>query len=172
MSRNLEEKQIAQIIQTSESSDSEVIQRVKSGMRDEYRILVTRHQDALYRLLLRQTGDSGVAHDLAQDTFIRAFSSLSSFREDSTFSTWITRIALNLSNNYFASRTYKERKRTLQNASQQEPHVSAGVEIEQKLVLLREFISELKPKYRDAITLCGLEKKSYEEAASILKIPV
>ena len=48
----------------------------------------------------------------------------------------------------------------------------APARIEERLSLLREFISELKPKQRSVVLICGLEKKSYEEAALILKIPV
>jgi len=155
---------------TLEGTDSEVIARVLKGAKEDFRILVSRHQDTLYRMLLRQTGDSAVSHDLAQESFLRAYTKLGTFRGDSLFSTWLTRISINLANNYFASKEYRERRRKIA----AEPGNSGPdvAHLEQRLLLLREFIAELKPKYREVISLCGLEKKSYEEVALILNIPI
>lgn len=150
--------------------EAEVISRVVSGEKEEFRKLVLRYQEQIYRMMLRQTGDSGVAKDLAQETFLRAFQNLSSFRGEASFSTWITRIAINLANNYFKSRAYRERSRiTLHVAEAPFPSDS---EIEERLLKLREFIGDLKPIYRNVVVLCGLERKSYEEASEILSIPI
>ena len=154
-------------------SDLELVKTILAGEQSSYSVILKKYQDTIYRMLLRQTGDTGIASDLAQETFIRVYEKLGSFRGDSALSTWITRIALNLANNYFSSKDYKERKRNVGPVSpDQTLQADEILADEKKLALLREFIGELKPKQRSVLLLCGLERKSYEEAAVILKIPV
>jgi RNA polymerase sigma-70 factor, ECF subfamily len=150
--------------------DGEIIRRVISGDREEFRLLVVKYQEQIFRMLLRQTGDTAVSRDLCQETFLAAFRALQGFKGESKFPTWLTRIALNLAKNYFRSKAYRERRIAM------EPEIShqsdQKEEVEERLLKLREFIADLKPIYRDVIVLCGLEKKSYEEASAILQIPV
>ena len=157
---------------SEELTELKLIPRILQGETSGYSIILARFQDSIYRMLLRQTGDSAIAADLAQETFIKAYEKLSSFRGESTFSTWLTRIALNLANNYFSSKEYKQNRKSIGPISQNISEDIAPARIEERLSLLREFISELKPKQRSVVLICGLEKKSYEEAALILKIPV
>jgi len=137
-----------------------------------YSVILNTFQDTIYRMLLRQTGNSEIASELAQETFIRAYEKLNTFRGESTFSTWLIRIALNISNNFFSSKAYKETQRASGPVGTNFSKEVSTDGIEERLELLREFINELKPKHRSIVLLCALEKKSYEEAATILKIPV
>lgn len=113
------------------------------------------------------------ARDLAQEVFIKAYLGLKSFRFASTFSTWILRITLNTTNNYFSSRHYKEREASL--PFQAEMHGQTAEDVPQfnegLLAHLQSGIASLRPKLRDVVVLCGLENKSYEETAQILGIP-
>lgn len=70
--------------------------------------LVTEHSDALRRFLLSLTlGDAALTDDLAQDTFLKAWLQLRTFRGMARFRTWLFRIAVNEYNNYYRSRRYE-----------------------------------------------------------------
>lgn len=124
---------------------------------------------------MRQVGDRSIADDLTQETFLKAYTKLSSFRSESRFSTWLVRIALNTTKNYFNSRAYKQRRANMEINETQLPAASEGridAWTEERLTHLRSKISELPEKFRDTLVLVGLEGKSYDEAALILSIPV
>ena len=79
--------------------DRPLIARVLAGEAAAERELYDRHVDRVYRLTYRMAGESDLARDFTQDTFIRAFSRLSEFRGDSAFSTWLTSIAVSVALN-------------------------------------------------------------------------
>ena len=158
------------------ASERDTIIRVRNGDRDDFAILVRNHETRVFTMILRQVGDREVARELAQETFLRAYRGLPQFRFDSSFSTWIIRIALNLTNSYFSSRRFKESQRTL---SLEEEQSSSSLTEDQNSALqstniaqLHSIIGSLKPKFREVLVLCGIEEKSYEEAAAILGIPI
>lgn len=80
-------------------NDSEIIRLILSGDRQIFRMLVEKHQSMVFRTCMGFLHDKEDAEDLTQDIFIQAFQSLNSFRSDSSFSTWIYRIAVNASLN-------------------------------------------------------------------------
>src|SRR5215469_1460106 len=75
--------------------EAEAIRRVLSGDRDAYRVLMDRNLRSVHRITFRITGNEADAEEAAQEAFLRAYNKLPSFRQDSAFSTWITRIAMN-----------------------------------------------------------------------------
>lgn len=74
---------------------SDPIQRAQAGDPDAFRILYEGHVGRIYALCLRLAGDAARAEELVQDTFVRAWEKLPSFRGDSAFGTWLFRIAVN-----------------------------------------------------------------------------
>jgi RNA polymerase sigma-70 factor, ECF subfamily len=154
---------------------SELIRRILAGDKDEFRHLVAAFQDRVYSLLMRQTGDAAVSHDLAQEVFVRAYRHLASYRGDAEFTTWLTRIAINVANNWFSSRPYKERNRTI--SLDFEKYKESGEQQEAVLdeadaAMIRDAVAALKPHYREVVALCSFEGKSYAEAADLLGIPI
>ena len=87
-------------------SDGEVVRQVLAGKRELFQVLVTRYKGQVFSMILRQVGDHAVADDLAQETFVKAYLNLKSFRYESKLSTWLVRIALNTTNSYFSSRRF------------------------------------------------------------------
>lgn len=157
-----------------ERTEAEIVRGARKGSRDDFRLLVLAYQDRIFSLIMRQVRDHAAAKELAQDVFLRAYRGLPSFQERSSFSTWLTRIALNVANSYFSSRRFKERQRT----TFLDPQKFDGFPVtceepspEESLQKLQGCIHKLKTLYRDAITLCFLEGKAYAEAAEILEIP-
>lgn len=76
-------------------SDAWLVERVVDGDRDAFAVLVRRHQDSVYGLALRLTGDPEVAADVAQEALIRAWRALPGFRGDAALTTWLYRITVN-----------------------------------------------------------------------------
>lgn len=76
-------------------SDAEIVQAVLGGDVNAFEALVLRYQKKVYNTVLRLTGDSVQAEDLSQEVFLKIFRGLSSFRGESSFSTYIYRVAAN-----------------------------------------------------------------------------
>src|SRR5271154_2288443 len=78
-----------------DKAEKEAIRDVLAGNRDAYRVLMDRHFGPVTRIAFRIPGNEADAEEAAQEAFLRAYNKLSSFRQDSAFGTWITRIAMN-----------------------------------------------------------------------------
>lgn len=79
------------------TNDQYYIDRVLLGDTDAFRVLVDRYKDMVYTLTLRMVKNREEAEEVAQDTFVKMYKSLSKFKGDSKFSTWVYRIAYNTS---------------------------------------------------------------------------
>jgi RNA polymerase sigma-70 factor, ECF subfamily len=78
-----------------DKAETEAIRDVLAGDRDAYRVLMDRHFCSVNRITFRITGNEADAEEAAQEAFLRAYNKLAGFRQDSAFSTWIMRIAMN-----------------------------------------------------------------------------
>jgi RNA polymerase sigma-70 factor (ECF subfamily) len=78
-----------------EGADRDLIEGCRRGERDAFRALFETYQDKIYSIALRFSGDEALAMDIAQDTFLKLFSSMAEFRGDSTFGTWVYRLVVN-----------------------------------------------------------------------------
>lgn len=78
------------------ASDNELIARFLSGDRAAFDELVIRHQKRVYATAYRMVANAEVAEEIAQETFVRAFKGLGSFRRKAGFGTWLYRITMNL----------------------------------------------------------------------------
>jgi len=150
-----------------------LIERICQGERNAYENLVVQYEGMVYSMLLRQTGDVLIARELTQETFIKAYFALKTFRRNSRFSSWLIRIALNTSATYFSSARYKMALRSVPIDARMNLTTTDGEtrELEQDLKELRKCIARLNDKYRAVLTLCSFEGKSYREASQILEIP-
>jgi RNA polymerase sigma-70 factor (ECF subfamily) len=77
------------------SSDEELVELARGGGENAIRALIKRNNQRLFRVARAVVRDDGEAEDIVQEAYVRAFTKLHSFRGDSSFSTWLTRIALN-----------------------------------------------------------------------------
>lgn len=82
-------------LKSDECDDLELVAHARAGSEDAVRVLIKRNNRRLFRIARAVVRDDGEAEDIVQETYVRAFTKLHSFRGDSSFSTWITRIALN-----------------------------------------------------------------------------
>jgi RNA polymerase sigma factor (sigma-70 family) len=76
-------------------SDTAIIELVLEGKKDSFRYLVDRHKDKAFNLAFRICGNREEAEEIAQDSFLKAYRSLNSFKRQSSFATWLYRIVYN-----------------------------------------------------------------------------
>lgn len=89
---------------SDQSDDAALVEAARAGRRDAFDLLVVRHRRAVYRVCYRFAGNHEDASDLTQETFIKAFQALQSFKGGSTFFTWLYRIAVNKTMNFLKQR--------------------------------------------------------------------
>jgi len=79
----------------AEGTERELVQACQRGERDAFRALFEQYRNKVYSIALRFSGDQAAAMDIAQDTFVKLFSSIRDFRGDAGFETWIYRLVVN-----------------------------------------------------------------------------
>ncbi|MCS0658997.1 sigma-70 family RNA polymerase sigma factor [Massilia terrae] len=164
-------------------SDQLLVRLAQDGSGPAFDTLVLRYRRQLVRQVLPLVRDNSEAEDIVQDALVSAFSSLRNFRGDSSFFTWLYRIAIN-SAKYSRLRSSRRLPLISDIADQddQERLVSEQfieletpesiLESQQLLHLLSVAIDELSADYRDALLLRELEGLSYEEIAERMHCPV
>ncbi len=160
----------------SGEDERKVIERVKAGHTDEFRALVLAHQNQIFAVIMRSIGDESVAQELTQDVFVRAFRALSTFRFEARFSTWLVRIALNVTRSHCDSKWHRCQRRTIPLDSLPADSLPAedGMDGIDGFALRRlEWVTTmLSAKLREVFVLCALEQRSYAEVAEILSVPI
>src|SRR5213596_244359 len=87
--------------------DQHLVKRAQGGDLEAYDELIRRYQERIYATIYHMTSNHEDANDLAQETFIKAYRALNSFKGDSSFFTWIYRIAVNKTINFLKGRKNK-----------------------------------------------------------------
>lgn len=129
-------------------TERDLIDRASRGDKGAFAVLVRTHQDEVYSLARRLTGDPHLAADVAQETFIRAWRGLPRFRGDSRLSTWLYRITVN------TSRTHKRRANRYSGPSLDEFHHIPAPEDASHPVFAGENL-ELRDRLRNALDRLG-----------------
>ncbi|MFQ6093645.1 MAG: RNA polymerase sigma factor [bacterium] len=163
-------------ISESKEADGELVQRAKEGLLPAFDELVLRYRKNVYAIAFGMTRNHSDADDLAQETFLRAYEALDSFKPGYEFRTWLFRIAVNLSINCLKRKgrlleTSLEERVGLETAAPATPH-NPGSEMEQKELggKIEEAVEQLSPKLRSVFLLRTLQDLSYEEISKVLKI--
>ena len=159
-----------------EISDDVVIDQVLQGNTQKFEILVARYQECVYRFVLKYVHNPVISEDLAQDAFVVAYQKLHTFRQQSTFRSWIFGIALNLSRNYL--RRAPENKYhfipedTLYSLENKDKTPDQQWDTDNKLLMLKQSLHLLPEDLREVITLVSLQGCSYQETAQMLNLPI
>lgn len=146
-----------------------LVARVLAGDQDAERELYDTHVDRVYRLVYRMVGDGELAADYAQDTFIRTFDRLATFRGESALSTWITSIAISVVyNGQRKVKRLRAREVDLENA---DPVATPSRQADPDLkVKLAAAIEELPMGYRTVFLMHDVEGYTHLEIGSALGI--
>jgi RNA polymerase sigma-70 factor (ECF subfamily) len=162
--------------------DSELILRVRGGDGSAYRPLVERYQNRVHAMVYGMVRDAEEARDITQNAFIKAYQNLATFRIESSFYTWLYRIAMNLA----IDQTRKNRRRKTtaydealasrdEDGNILEAHQSESPQkaLQRKQLHERIFaaLDELSEEQREVILLREVEGLSYKEIADAMGIP-
>ena len=183
---DLEQVVPAAAMDSARTAEAEFIERLKRGESAAFEEWVADRSGEIYGLLFRLTENSEEARDLTQETFLRAFQSISRFRGEADLKTWIYRIAINQARNRW--RWWRRRRRdstvsldatqgqtnqpliaTLMETSENPEQRTLAHERE---VALRAALQKLGVSYRETVILRDMEGFSYEEIAATLGINV
>lgn len=150
--------------------ERQAVEQARRGHEVAWRYLYEGHADFVFRLAVRTTGDRAAALDIVQETFSKAAAGLRRFRGESSFRSWLARIAINETTNWVRRRA-RRREATLEGAG---PLVAPGRpdEEEVRLDLARRalaFARTLPPQQRDVLILRTTEGFTYREIARALR---
>ncbi len=161
----------------SNDSDSLLVEKAKEGNEGAFNFLMNKYYPRVYASLFSFTKSKEDSEDLAQQTFVKVWQQIQSFRGDSAFFTWVYRIAINLAKNYVVSSGYKKQK-VNSSIDQLEIDISSNENIEsilihsQSLDDIKDFINTMPEALKTAFTLRESEGKSYEEISIITETPI
>jgi RNA polymerase sigma-70 factor (ECF subfamily) len=161
----------------SNDIDSVLIEKVKKGNKGAFDFLVNKYYPRVYASLFSFTKSKEDSEDLAQQTFIKAWQQIESFRGDSAFFTWIYRIAINLAKNFVVSSSYKKQKAntSIQDAAIEitsYENIESVLTHNQSMQEIKDFIKTMPESLKTAFTLRESEGKSYEEISIITNTPI
>tara|TARA_B100001113_G_scaffold75748_1_gene59136 strand:- start:5634 stop:6209 length:576 start_codon:yes stop_codon:yes gene_type:complete len=161
----------------SNDSDSALIEKAKNGNEGAFNFLVNKYYPRVYASLFSFTKSKEDSEDLAQQTFIKVWQQIKSFRGDSAFFTWVYRIAINLAKNYVVSSSYKKQKLNT-SIEYAEIDITSFENIEsllshdESMREIERFINTMPESLKTAFTLRESEGKSYEEISIITSTPI
>jgi RNA polymerase sigma-70 factor (ECF subfamily) len=170
----------------TEPTDHELVVRAQKGSQTAYRELLGRYQRPVFSLIYRMVRDRELAEDLAQETFVRVFNNIDRYDPRFKFSSWIFKIATNLT---IDSMRKKEPKTVSIDGSR---YATSNDEVEATTITvisddenpeelleakelgeeIEQAIGKLRPEYRTAILLRHVDGRPYEEIAEIMALPL
>lgn len=160
-------------------NDQLLVDRARLGDRHAFDLLVLKYQSRLLSLVNRLVSNQSDALDVLQDTFVKAYRSLHTFRSESAFYTWLYRIAVNTAKNHLASKLKESKDVSVDDEATGElsvlqdfsaPDEEAGAEELQRAIL--HAIEQLPDDLKQALTLRELEGMSYDEIALAMNCPI
>ena len=163
--------------------DQQLVERAQRGDKQAFDLLVVKYQRKLARLLSQFIRDAAEVEDVTQETFIKAYRSLSSFRGDSAFYTWLYRIGINAAKNFLVAQKRRASTTTNEFDIEVAENFEEGSQLRELNTPENELMSKqiaqtvhqtlqaLPEELRSAITLREIEGLSYEEIANIMNCP-
>jgi RNA polymerase sigma-70 factor (ECF subfamily) len=162
--------------------DQSLVAACRAGQAEAFGLLVRRYQDRLFPTIARLVGSAEDAQDILQDAFVRGFEKLDQFHGESSFYTWIYRIAINLAlsshrknRNRRVSRLNRPgRNYPLVDPADRSPESNPTLALErlERETVIQKALGELGPDHRAVIILKDFDGRRYEEISELLNIPI
>ncbi|WP_035787606.1 MULTISPECIES: RNA polymerase sigma factor RpoE [unclassified Janthinobacterium] len=170
-------------VRTERECDQLLVERVQSGDKRAFDVLVSKYQRRLMRLVSRLVHDPAEAEDVVQETFIKAYRALRHFRGDSAFYTWLYRIGINTAKNFLVTQGRRTPTSTDTDAEQAEAFDDGDnlrdINTPESMLASKQIAEtvnaamDLLPlELRTAIVLREIEGLSYEEISDIMACPI
>lgn len=159
--------------------DHELVRLSQGGDLKAFGLLVDKYHNRLYRMILRIIKNTSTVEDLVQDSLIRAYRSIGSFRGESAFYTWLYKIGLNTARNYLADikrNVHIDDSIALEDAD----NISTTLDLsypetpesdlmnKQIVIKINDAISELPLELRTSILLREIEGMTYEQISEVM----
>jgi RNA polymerase sigma-70 factor (ECF subfamily) len=162
--------------------DKSLVEACRAGQTEAFGVLVCRYQDRLYPTITRIVGCPEDAQDVLQDAFVRAFEKLPQFQGESSFYTWIYRIAVNLALSGHRKRLHRRINRPTRSGngfsggepvdSSSETDPASNLERVEREAIVEAALSALGPEQRAVVVLKDFDGRRYEEISALLAIPI
>ncbi len=156
---------------------------IEHGDQKAYAELMSRYKDSIYFMLLKMVNNRDDADDLTIEAFGKAFKNIRQYTPDYAFSTWLFKIATNNCIDFIR----KKRKQTFSidkgietddggelniDIKSTQPDPEENMMKKQKVMMMRDVVERLKPRYRKLVELRYFQERSYEEIAEELSLPL
>src|SRR5699024_1345640 len=165
-----------------ENNNRQIIEKVKQGDQHAFSELIELYQHKVYRICFRLIGNRHEAEELAQEAFLRAYQNIKSHDSNKKFSSWLFRIATNLTIDWLKKKKpdyYLDAEVTGAEGMTMYTRIPANNKLPEDQVIALEFqdtvhkaIFQLAPEYRSAIVLKYMEGLSLREMSDIMQIPI
>ncbi|MFC2087314.1 RNA polymerase sigma factor [Bacteroidota bacterium] len=161
--------------------DFRLVQSAVNGDQKAYAELMNRYYDAIYYMLLKMVNNKSDAEDLTIEAFGKAFKNVKQYTPNYAFSTWLFKIATNNCIDFIRKKKANLISIDQPNEESEDPTAMLQASTldpeeilikEQKIILTREVVSKLKPRYRNLVELRYFKEYSYEEIAQELNLPI
>lgn len=161
-------------------TERELVSRARAGDTAAFEQLMLDNQDRVYTLCLRMTGNREDALDLAQETFLNAWRGLSSFQGNSSFSTWVYRLASNACIDFLRKRKRRQQRESPHSLDDEEaplpepadPRGSPEEELERRELrrAVERGLQALPDHHRQVLVMRELSGMSYQEIGAVLDL--
>jgi len=163
-------------IPIEQKSDDSLIMLFQSGEKNAFRFLLERYQEKVRNLIFSIFNEPDIVDDLAQEVFIKAYEALHNFRFESSFYTWLYRIAVNRSRDEMRRRKVKRffTFQAVESTSKLkvENLLTTTFDDENMREVIENALKKLPEKYRMPIILKDIDGLSYDEISEVLKCEV
>lgn len=153
---------------TNSPPDDELMLEVRSGDLRKLGVLFERYQTPLFNFHLRMTGDRAASEDLVQDVFFRMLRYRHTFKEGTSFVTWMYRIARNAQADRFRKSGREVGLEAEDEHPAHQPSAAESLESEQEAALVRRALSKLPQDKRELLVLSRFQNLKYEEIGDLL----
>ena len=160
--------------------DLSLVRRTKKGDYRAFDLLVLKYQSRVIATAFKYVKERQLAEDIAQEAFIKSYKSIDSFREESSFYTWLYRITVNTAKNYLVSSKRRD-EIVISDLSLDDSIYPEKLDIDSPQEILKanelrdlifETLSSLGEETRTALSLREFDGLSYEQIAEIIQCPV
>ena len=138
-------------------TDEKLIQELLQGNESAMEILVKRYYDLVHSFIYRNTSDYNIAYDITQDVFIKMMKNIDKYQiENGKFKSWLLKIAVNTTKDYFRSKTYKQRTQSYDISNQEIEDRTNVVDIlskKEEAIKIKEAIENLPKLQKEAVIL-------------------
>ena len=166
----------------TEVTDKVLVERVRSGDKQAFNLLVAKYQFKIQNLVSRFIKDRAEQEDVTQEAFIKAYRAIGNFRGESAFYTWLYRIAVNTAKNQLVGAGRRPPQQDVDIHESGAMGFAVGLtemnspdailQNDELVQTIRHAIAELPGELRQAITLREFDGLSYEEIADVMECPI